>query len=199
MSEWVADEFAVDGLTVKIVNDEDPESPREWHNLGTIWGAHRRYALEDKGAGDPFSFTLDDARSWSEIDQRIRKQYPGAIVLEVWMYDHSGIRLDVEPFYGRAQHAEWDSGQFGVIYALPKQIREFFEVKRITPKIREQARLRLKSEIEAYDQYVSGDVWCYDVENDDGDQVETGCGYFGLDYAREAGREAAQEVLSTAA
>lgn len=40
--------FEVNGLNVRIVIDEDPESPRERDNLGTMVCWHRRYNLGDK-------------------------------------------------------------------------------------------------------------------------------------------------------
>ena len=37
-------------------------------------------------------------------------------ILPLWLYDHSGLALSTASFLGRAQHAEWDSGQVGFIY-----------------------------------------------------------------------------------
>ncbi len=33
---------------IEILNDEDPENPREWDNLGTMVCFHRHYNLGDK-------------------------------------------------------------------------------------------------------------------------------------------------------
>lgn len=33
------------GMTIKVCYDENPESPREWDNLGTIYSNHRDYNL----------------------------------------------------------------------------------------------------------------------------------------------------------
>jgi hypothetical protein len=48
--------FIVSGLTVNIFPDSDPESPREWDNLGTMVCSHSNYNLGDKPY-DEFSDT----------------------------------------------------------------------------------------------------------------------------------------------
>ena len=39
--------------TYEIIQDTEPESPRERDNLGTMFCKHRRYNLGDKGAEAP--------------------------------------------------------------------------------------------------------------------------------------------------
>jgi hypothetical protein len=63
------------------------------------------------------------------------------------------------------------------------------------------------AEVEEYGQYLEGDVYGYVVtrkhcDDDDcphAEEVESCWGFFGLDYAREAGREAALSVAVGAA
>ena len=45
------------------------------------------------------------------------------LILPLNLYDHSGLSMSVSSFIGRAQHAEWDSGQVGWIYATADSIR----------------------------------------------------------------------------
>jgi hypothetical protein len=199
--------FTVGDLTVTIHYDTDPgDSPREWDTIGTIWAQHRRYGFSDEGAGDPFSFTLDDCRSWDEVAERIMREYPGAIVLRLYLYDHSGIRLSTGSFIGRAQHASWDSGQVGVVYALPERIRETQLCQRIGPKIRERATAGIIGEIETYDQYVSGQVYGYTIERPTRDtltgeeigmtELDSLWGCYGLDDTREEARAEAERLLA---
>jgi hypothetical protein len=200
-----AEIFTVGELTVTIHYDNEPESPREWDNIGTIWAKHPRYRLGDEGAGDPFSFGLDDCVYWHEVEAWIVKEYPGAIVLPFYLYDHSGLRCSTGSFEGQAQHASWDSGQVGVVYALPERIRVTQMVKRIGKKARASAEAGIIGEIEAFDQYLSDQVYGYVIERISVDEEgeETGreeldalWGCFGLDYVRETAREEAERLLA---
>jgi len=53
------------------------------------------------------------------------------LILPLNLYDHGGITMSVSSFLGRAQHAEWDSGQVGWI--LPHR-RTFKRSMAICPK-----------------------------------------------------------------
>jgi hypothetical protein len=200
-----AEIFTVGDLTVTIHYDDSPESPREWDNIGTIWAKHPRYRLGDEGAGDPFRFGLDDCVYWHEVEARITREYPGAIVLPFYLYDHSGLRCSTATFAGRAQHATWDSGQVGVVYALPERIRETQMFRRISAKARASAEEGIAGEIAAFDQYLSGQVYGYTIERITRDEEgeETGreeldslWGCFGLAYVREIAREEAERLLA---
>ncbi len=79
------------------------------------------------------------------------------IILPLNLYDHSMLRMSTSSFLGRAQHAEWDSGQVGWIYATPEDIEK--EYGSLTPESYEKAEALLKSEVECYDYYLSGQ--CY--------------------------------------
>lgn len=79
------------------------------------------------------------------------------IILPLNLYDHSMLRMSTSSFLGRAQHAEWDSGQVGWIYATPEDIEK--EYGGLNPESYEKAEALLKSEVESYDYYLSGQ--CY--------------------------------------
>ena len=97
-------------------------------------------------------------------------------------------------------HAEFDSGQVGVVFVSKKKVREEYSVKRITKKVLEKAYEVLKSEVNAYDQYLSGDVWCYLIEEDeDGnalpDELHDSCtGFYGYDYCVKEAKEVAERL-----
>lgn len=145
--------------TIKIQPDEDAESPRQWDNLGTMVCWHRDYIL-----GDEKSNGYDDSPSefaeWADGNADI------ALIMPLYLYDHSGLRIKVGSFAGLLPqgHAEWDSGQVGWIYVTKEALRKEYSVKRITAKILAQARHVLMCEVGAYDQFLSGDVWGYDIE-----------------------------------
>ena len=156
------------GLTIEIRPDEDAESPREWCNLGTMVCWHRRYRLGDDNAfDDPAEFH----EWWKEHGE-------GGELLPLYLYDHSGITMSTGSFGD-----PWDSGQVGWIYATRETLLKEYSCKRISKLVRERARKCLLAEVESYDQFLTGDVWCYHITSDDID--DSCCGFFGYDYCRE--------------
>jgi hypothetical protein len=159
-------------MRFEIWNDTDTESPREWDNLGTFQVYHRRYR-----SPDPI------VRTTPYIDPKTE------IGLKVWGYDHGGIIYatgDTNPF-----HCPWDSGFAGIIYAPKEHIYRWFGVKRITKKIRQQVLDTLKSEVEVYNQWITGEVYGFTIYDDE-DNVIDSCGGF---YGREHAEQEAQEYL----
>ena len=146
--------------TVKIIQDTDPMSPREFDNIGIMVCWHRRYDLGD----------IQPKQTPEEWNNAIPK---GSVVLPLYLYDHSGITMRTSKF-----SCEWDSGQVGVIIATPEKIRECYQIKRITKKTRERVVACLEQEVKTYDQYLRGDVWGFVVENN-GEHEDSCCGFFG--------------------
>lgn len=157
----------------EIRQDEWPESPRAGDNLGTIYAPHRRYTLSDKDAVDP------------------RELNPASIAvrLQVWMYEHGGIVLSTRSFAGRAQHADWDSGQVGEIYITKETARKEYG-KKLTPAVLSTITRVLEQEIETYSQFLNGEVYRFTVyeEHDcascgqtSSEAVESCGGFYGSD------------------
>lgn len=49
-----------------------------------------------------------------------------------------------------------------------------------------------KSHVDTWTQYLDGDVWCWRLLDESGEEVEAGSSYYGLDYCREAAIESAK-------
>lgn len=187
-----ADTFTVDGLTVKLYQDFDPQNPRtEWDNFGHMVCWHRNYSLGDDGVGkrgkrgkrEPRQFeTATDFQEWSDAQKDI-------VVLPLYLFDHSGITMNTKGF-----SCPWDSGQVGYIYATREDILKNWNRKKLSKKLIEQARKLLVSEVEVYDQYLTGDVYGYEIEDADGNDLDSCWGFFGAKYAKEAATEAAQHA-----
>ena len=162
------------GYTIKIAQDEYPESPRSWDNFGKMVCFHKRYNL-------PVEFTgldSDNYGSWEEMKEYLIKQ--GAIViLPIFMYDHSGITVSTKPYGDR-----WDSGQVGFIYATREDLkREGFTKKRATEF--------LENEVKIYDQFLTGDIWGYDVEG----TTESCWGFYGQKDAMAEAKSAVDSLV----
>jgi hypothetical protein len=172
------EKFEVEGLTVRIITDPDPMNPRkEYDNAAHMVCFHRRYDL-----GDKHNMSAEEAK---EFVERIKKQ--GAAVLNLYLYDHSGITMRTSPF-----SCPWDSGQVGFIYMERKDILNNWGVKRMTKKLFMQAVQLMEGEVETYDQYLTGDVYGFVIEDADGEELDSCWGHYGLKWAKEAATDSAK-------
>lgn len=112
----------------------------------------------------------------------------GAIILPLYLYDHSGLSMSVRSFNDR-----WDSGQVGVIYATGKQVQDEFGSD--PDAATEAATKLLKAEVETYDQHLRGEVYGVNLETFvnigtveepewESEDIESCWGYFGSEYAQ---------------
>ncbi|WP_420006470.1 hypothetical protein [Arenibacterium sp. LLYu02] len=171
-------EEAYQGHTIKIFHDPDAESPREWSNLGTLICWHRRYRLGDRHRFDnPEAFLRDLAGVSDQSDlsmEKLRERAERkAVILPVFLYDHSGLAMNTIGFY-----CPWESGQVGFVYATLEAVREEFGVKRVTKALREKADDILRGEIVTYDAYLGGRVYGYVIEQD-GEEIDACWGFVG--------------------
>ncbi len=114
------------------------------------------------------------------------------IILPLNLYDHSLLSMSVSSFLGRAQHAEWDSGQVGWIYATPEDIQK--EYGSLTSESYGKAEALLKSEVESYDHYLRGECYGFRLfEN--GEETDSCWGFLGEfpDMAKEIASETLPE------
>ena len=152
--------------TLEIIEDSYPENPRTMCDyLGTMYCAHKRYNLGDTNAAAP---NLADC-----------------IWLPLYLYDHSGITMSTAPF-----SCPWDSGQVGYIYVTKSQIRKEYRCKRISPKLRARILGYLRSEVDEYDNYLTGEVYGFRVFDCCGYDVDSCYGFYGRESAESAGNEA---------
>ena len=171
-------EFEYKDHDVTIYYDEDPLNPRtDYDNLATMACFHNRYNLGDlyKEVKDPAEFInnlisefensqqIEDDWSYKLsskgfIDKYLNRLEKYVFIQELYLYDHSGITISTGPF-----SCQWDSGQIGWIYVAKEKIRKEWGVKRISPKLQEQIYKVLDSEVEEYDDYLTGQVYGYKI------------------------------------
>lgn len=102
------------GYTIEIHQDTDAQNPRDdgdgYLSVMVCW--HRGYELGDPKSkwDEPWS-TPEEFLDWAKENK--------VVYLPLYLYDHSVQHLSTESFVGRAQHAEWDSGQVGFVYIKP--------------------------------------------------------------------------------
>lgn len=163
------------GKTLEIVQDNNPDSPREWDNMGTMICFHGRYNL-----GDKHNYDHKDYSGWEEMETAIIKNESPAVILPLYLYDHSGITISTSPF-----SCPWDSGQIGFIFVSKEKLRKEYGVKRITKEVIERAEKCLLAEVNTYDQYLTGDVYGYKVIDEEGNEEDSCWGYYGEDSIKE--------------
>lgn len=190
MSAYVVHEEKLGPLTIKILSEDSPFSPREDSNLGTMVCWHRRYRLGDQQPREsPSEFfsgicgaELHPESEWrTDNEPKLEKC---CLVLPLYLYDHSGLTMNTHGF-----SCPWDSGQVGYIYVTHKRICEEYGVKRVTTLVKDQggkkiraidmARRVLETEVVLYDYYLKGEVYQYVVEDEDGNHIDGCGGYLG--------------------
>jgi len=194
--DWTGVSYNFDGdtiigdYTVTIGHDTEPSSPRDWDNLGTMVCWHDQYDLGDKhGYETPRVFMHMISGLYPEVpteeltDEQTARCHKvankQAIILPLYLYDHSGITMRAEPF-----SCVWDSGMVGYIYISLAKARAEFMVSRITAKLREHIVEGFINEVKQYDQYLTGDIYGYTVvKNGNDEEVHVdGCwGFYGGD------------------
>lgn len=171
--------------TLKIVVDDNPTNPREeFDNLCLMVFEHGRYSLGDKHAKEILASKLNVSAANYKAYQLINMaENKGLIFMRkpVYMYDHSGITISMSPF-----SCQFDSGQVGEIIVLTETVKKEYSVKRITDKKRkelEEIVLRnMKSEIETYDYFIRGDVFGFQVLDEDEEVIDSCYGFYGDDF-----------------
>ena len=195
-----------------IQTDDDSESSREWDNLGTMVCFHSRYNLGDEQLkGDHFDWLAGivdnlysrDTEQWDEFIDDIQQGqeeaverawdliYAKAIILPLYLYDHSGITMSTGSF-----SCPWDSGQVGWIYVLKEVVRKEYDKKRISRQLRDRVIRILEGEVETYDQYLRGDVYgfqifetkqCEKCGNEEEEIIDSCWGFYGENWGNMKG------------
>ena len=141
--------------------DENRENPRGWENVGKIISSSRYIKSE---------CTFEYLKA-------------SKVSLPIYMLDHSGISVSTTPYNIRC-----DSGLIGYICVTDEDAREKLLVKDeevSLAEIRKRAEAVLQGEIETLDQYMSGEIYYFTVEDEKGVVVDA-CGeLYGLDYAED--------------
>lgn len=182
---------------LKIIQDDMVESPRiDMDNFGTMVCWHRNYNLGDEHSySEPrdflesMAFDISDDMDWEDFEEMSDEDLMELIqdkivILPLYLYDHSGITMNTTGFSCR-----WDSGQVGWTYATHEQV-----IKEYGSLDIETATKLLKSEVETYDTYLTGNVYGFTLEekvdcdschNTELKHVDSCWGFYGLDYLEE--------------
>jgi len=189
-----AEKFQHNGFTVTIYYDPDPLDPRENDNLSVLACWHRRERLGDEQI---------EGMSAKEVIKRVRDSGDKILaLLPLYLYQHSGMTMRCAPF-----SCPWDSGQVGWGYVTRSGAEKMGCVgvhhKRlddgtvVEDGTWDKARLEdaIRSEVEEYDNFLTGQCYGYEVTDEDGDHIDSSWGFVGdLDYVRKEAKSAAEHA-----
>jgi hypothetical protein len=174
----MSETFKHAGLTVRIEQDEDAQSPAHWGNTDLFLVADHR---------DFFVPPSPKERNFSVQDViNEHKQTHWVFMLEA--YIHGGVSLALAG-EGNFPDRQWDVSLLGAVFASKREWR-----------LNKKAREAAESLIKEWNMYLSGDVWGHIVEDDDdGNHLDSCWGHYGFDYAVECGKEAAESIAESLA
>ena len=180
---YVIKEAILGNERVRIVQDEDAETPRNWSNLSKMIFTGSYKHLGDKHEVD-FDEEFDSRQDFIERGEEIvRKHFKDvAVCYAVHMYKHSGESISID--YSGQYTCRWDSGTIGFAIVTKEDIRKEYNIKRVTQKYIDKCENIVRGEIKTLDQYISGEVYGYVVEDKDENVIDSCYGFFGDDIEK---------------
>lgn len=163
------------GKTLVLEQDQDAQSPRHDGCLATMVFFHKRYNF-----GDEHDFSHDDYNSWDDFREHAFDD--SDVVLPVFMMDHSGFTFRTHDFSDMGLYGHFDSGQLGFMYCTKGEVSGEFGA--YDDETIEKAKKAMKGELEAYGQYVNGEIYGFILKNEDGDEADSCWGFYGDDITK---------------
>jgi len=153
-------------MKLRIEPDTDAQSPAEWGNEDLFLIANHR------------DFFVPPSKSERRFDVQdvIERHEDTHHVFALEAYIHSGVRLALAG-EGNFPDRQWDVSRLGVVFAAKSEWKTMAKAR--------DAALSLVNE---WNQYLSGDVWGYVVEDDEGNHLESCWGFYGREYCEQEGR-----------
>lgn len=115
------------------------------------------------------------------------------VILPISMYEHSGISLWLGSKWGHSD-AQWDCSSIGFAYVEKATAEKEMPQRKLTYEQRNDwkkwAYAMMEGEMETYNKYVSGEVYGYMIEDEEGEEASNfhlcGCwGYYDKDCLLE--------------
>lgn len=129
-------------MYLDTVGNDEHGAARYEHMVNQVWG--RKMTGEH-----PDPHAIDNA-----MLRVISQKY---LMLPLYLMDHSGLAMKTTSF-----HDPWGSGQVGWIYVSKEAALKEFGGEKLTASVRKQAEDLMRSEVAAYDAYLRGE--CYGFE-----------------------------------
>lgn len=156
-------DYSKDDWKIEIETDSDSDNPRDWSNLGEFCVSnYSRYI-----------------RNESEIEIESESDFKALekthIILPVSVYDHSGVSI-----YIGSPCDRWDSGQIGWYIVSKEKIKQNFNVKRISQKLKSRVIEYLENEVETFNKWVNNEVYSFTLYHN-GEEEDSCGGFYDID------------------
>lgn len=141
-------------------------------------------------ASDPTYIKIGEAvesRVQRLVQKVLERHY---IMADLYLMDHGQISISTGSF-----NDPWDSGQVGFIFISIAKAKSEYGWKVLTNARRKRIQTYLEGEVETYDQYLTGQVFGYEVKDAEGDVLESCWGFYGEEYCLEEMRAAASHCV----
>ena len=169
--------------TIKIFPDDGYDSPNEWGDEDTfLVHYHRDCWIECKK-----HISEQDVKSWfwhkrdalNQLTYNMENMMKDWWVFPVSAYIHSGVSLSLNSRFSCDQQG-WDTSNVGMYFVRKKAEKKW--------RWRKYAMAYAEGQIETWNDYLSGNVYYFVVENSDGETVDSCHGFYG-DYSETKGND----------
>lgn len=166
---------------LRIYTDDFAHNPREDDNLSRMI-----FVGKYGGLGDNHDIKFhNDYHSRQDFIDRgeiiLRKQLKDVVICKpVHLYNHGGISISTS--YSYPYNCRWDSGTVGFAVVTKDDIRNFWGIKRVTKDYVEEADKILEAELEELDYYVKGEIYGFEILDEEGNSIDSCGGFYGDDW-----------------
>ncbi|EGF3188772.1 hypothetical protein ICR29_001698 [Campylobacter jejuni] len=151
--------FTLDGKKIEIERDEF-YNPFDNYENPSFFNLLKRYDIGEKEID---GLNCTDFENIQEIENYLNSK--GYIWIRVGAYIHSGIALYSEGNKPRKYSYGWDYGCAGYAYYTKEQVREIFDVKRISAKFKDKLYKNIEIFIKELEAYLEGNIYMLYVDD----------------------------------
>ena len=183
----VVESIEYKGYIINVKEDEFSQNPNEWADENWfLVGFHRDFTVEREGFGVDVCRALvskDEYKAADEsIKERVRKIKKQYHFFGLEAYIHSGVVLALS-HEGNFPDRKWDVSQLGCVF-----------IAKAEAKTRKKAKQSAASLIESWNDYLGGNVYGYEIESKDGEQIDSCWDFYG-DYRDNGMLNEAKKVV----
>lgn len=168
---------------LKIWQDDYPESPREWNNLGYFISVSSRYHSPDKNdtlyniVKETGEYAKDQADHMELIRKEIEEQTDEKVVdiFPITTYEHGSISYSLGTKHG------FDNSNNSFYIVTDKTLEEYGECS--------DMESRIYDELEIYNSYGNGNVWRYTLYDEKGEEIDNCGGFYRMEELEQHLRE----------
>ncbi len=165
---------------LKIWNDEAPESPRVWSNLGYFITSDSNYHSpdENKQLEDIISNTADYVSDQEEHMEAIKRQVQELMdekvlaIYPVVKYEHGNVSYSLGTAHG------FDHSNNGFYIITDKSIKECGTEEKLWEE-------NIKGELETYTKWCNGEIYGFTLLDDEGETEDSCGGFYDVEDIRE--------------